>query len=38
MGGFIRLQEGFVLNNYPSKYKRWIGKEGWSMGYPDDDL
>jgi phosphoglycerol transferase MdoB-like AlkP superfamily enzyme len=40
MGGFIRLQgTDFTLTQYPSKYKEMgIGKEGWSMGYPDDDL
>ncbi len=40
MGGFIRLQgTDFILNHYPSKYKEMgVGKEGWSMGYPDDDL
>ncbi|NCI48310.1 LTA synthase family protein [Sediminibacterium roseum] len=40
MGGFIRLQgTDFTLTQYPSKYKEMgIGKEGWSMGYPDDAL
>ena len=40
MGGYIRLQgTDFILSQYPSKYKEMgIGKEGWSMGYPDDDL
>ena len=40
MGGYIRLQgTDFVLSHYPSKYKEMgIGKEGWSMGYPDDAL
>jgi phosphoglycerol transferase MdoB-like AlkP superfamily enzyme len=40
MGGFIRLQgTDFTLSQYPSKYKEMgIGKEGWSMGYPDDAL
>jgi uncharacterized sulfatase len=40
MGGFIRLQgTDFVLNHYPSRYKEMgVGKEGWSMGYPDDAL
>ncbi len=40
MGGFVRLQgTDFILSNYPSKYKEMgVGKEGWSMGYPDDDL
>lgn len=40
MGGFIRLQgTDFTLSQYPSKYKEMgVGKEGWSMGYPDDAL
>lgn len=40
MGGFIRLQgTDYVLTQYPSKYREMgIGKEGWSMGYPDDAL
>lgn len=40
MGGFIRLQgTDFILSQYPSKYKEMgVGKEGWSMGYPDDAL
>ena len=40
MGGYIRSQgTDFILSQYPSKYKEMgIGKEGWSMGYPDDDL
>jgi phosphoglycerol transferase MdoB-like AlkP superfamily enzyme len=40
MGGYIRLQgTDFILSQYPSKYKEMgIGKEGWSMGYPDDNL
>ncbi|MEO7531349.1 MAG: LTA synthase family protein, partial [Sediminibacterium sp.] len=40
MGGFIRLQgTDFILSHYPSKYKEMgVGKEGWSMGYPDDAL
>ncbi|MES2331689.1 MAG: LTA synthase family protein [Bacteroidota bacterium] len=40
MGGFIRLQgTDFTLSHYPSKYKEMgVGKEGWSMGYPDDAL
>ncbi len=40
MGGYIRLQgTDFILSHYPSKYKEMgVGKEGWSMGYPDDAL
>lgn len=40
MGGYIRLQgTDFILTNYPAKYKEMgVGKEGWSMGYPDDAL
>lgn len=40
MGGYIRLQgTEFILSHYPSKYKEMgVGKEGWSMGYPDDAL
>lgn len=40
MGGYIRLQgTDLILNRYPSKYKQMgVGSEGWSMGYPDDDL
>jgi phosphoglycerol transferase MdoB-like AlkP superfamily enzyme len=40
MGGFIRLQgTDFILSQYESKYKEMgMGKEGWSMGYPDDAL
>lgn len=40
MGGYIRLQgTDFILSHYPSRYKEMgIGKEGWSMGYPDDAL
>ena len=40
MGGYIRFQgTDFILSKYPSKYKEMgIGKEGWSMGYPDDAL
>jgi phosphoglycerol transferase MdoB-like AlkP superfamily enzyme len=40
MGGYIRLQgTDFILTSYPSKYKEMgVGKEGWSMGYPDDAL
>lgn len=40
MGGYIRQQgTDFILSHYPSKYREMgIGKEGWSMGYPDDAL
>jgi uncharacterized sulfatase len=40
MGGYIRLQgTDFILSHYSSKYKEMgVGKEGWSMGYPDDAL
>lgn len=40
MGGYIRLQgTDFMLSHYGAKYKQMgIGKEGWSMGYPDDAL
>lgn len=40
MGGFVRLQgTDFILSHYESKYKEMgVGSEGWSMGYPDDDL
>ena len=40
MGGYIRAQgTDFILSQYPSRYKEMgIGKEGWSMGYPDDAL
>lgn len=40
MGGYIRLQgTDFILSRYPAKYKEMgVGKEGWSMGYPDDAL
>lgn len=40
MGGFVRKQgTDFILSQYPSRYKEMgVGKEGWSMGYPDDAL
>lgn len=40
MGGFIRLQgTDFILSHFGSKYKQMgVGKEGWTMGYPDDAL
>ena len=40
MGGYIRLQgTDFLLSHYGTKYKQMgVGKEGWSMGYPDDAL
>ncbi len=40
MGGYIRLQgTDFILSYFEPKYKRMgVGKEGWSMGYPDDAL
>lgn len=40
MGGYIRLQgTDFMLSKYGPKYKEMgMGKEGWSMGYPDDAL
>ncbi|HVZ24971.1 MAG TPA: LTA synthase family protein [Sediminibacterium sp.] len=40
MGGYIRQQgTDFILSHYPSQYREMgIGKEGWSMGYPDDAL
>ena len=40
MGGYMRLQgTDMILSKYGSKYKEMgMGKEGWSMGYPDDDL
>lgn len=40
MGGYIRLQgTDFILSTYGPEYKRMgVGKEGWSMGYPDDAL
>ena len=40
MGGYMRLQgTDVILSKYGSKYKEMgIGKEGWSMGYPDDAL
>ena len=40
MGGYIRLQgTDFLLSHYGPKYKQMgVGKEGWSMGYPDDAL
>lgn len=40
MGGYIRFQgTDFILSKFPSKYREMgVGKEGWSMGYPDDAL
>ena len=40
MGGYMRLQgTDMILLDYPAKYKMMgVGKEGWSMGYPDDAL
>lgn len=40
MGGYIRLQgTDFILSHYGPKYKMMgVGKEGWTMGYPDDAL
>lgn len=40
MGGYIRKQgTDFMLLNYGAKYKKMgVGAEGWTMGYPDDDL
>jgi uncharacterized sulfatase len=40
MGGYIRLQgTDFILSHYGPQYKEMgVGKEGWSMGYPDDAL
>lgn len=40
MGGYMRLQgTDMILSKYGSKYKEMgMGKEGWSMGYPDDAL
>ncbi len=40
MGEYIRLQgTDMILTQYPAKYKQMgLGKEGWSMGYPDDAL
>lgn len=40
MGGYIRLQgTDFILSHFGPKYKMMgVGKEGWTMGYPDDAL
>ncbi len=40
LGAFISMQKtDYILSHYGKKYKMMAeGKEGWSMGYPDDDL